>query len=96
MRGRKAGHRCALRSPVARVASGTDSALMSVFSDIEETFPVSPAELDAIESFLGPLIQDLLNGETPAVDSEAPHISATTRRRVAEEDCHEVFVKDLV
>lgn len=94
MRGRKSGHRCALRSPVASApaADGT-----RVLTDIEETFPVSAGELDAIESFLGQLISGLFDEELPAVDSEAPHIPATINRHVARKERRdEVFTEDLV
>ena len=94
MRGRKSGHRCALRSPVAS-ASAADGT--RILTDIKETFPVSAAELDAIESFLGALILGPFDGELPAIDSEAPHIPATTKTRVeGEERRDEVFVEDLV
>lgn len=94
MRGRKSGHGCALRSPVA---SATAADGTRILTDIEETFPVSAAELDTIESFLGPLISGLFGGELPTIDSEAPHIPATIKTHVAREERHdEAFVEDLV
>lgn len=92
MRGRKAGHRCALRLPAAAIAAGQDR--MRVLSDMDEAFPVSPGELDAIDSFLGPLIETLL--KLPCADSEAPHSSVIERRSIAGEESCEVFVEDLV
>ncbi|RVH60061.1 hypothetical protein CN213_06015 [Sinorhizobium meliloti] len=94
MRGRKSGHRCALHSPVASASAANGPRILT---DIVETFPVSAAELDAIESFLGTLILCLIDGELPAIDSEAPHIQATTKERVTREERRgEVFVEDLV
>lgn len=94
MRGRKSGHRCALHSPVASASAANGPRILT---DIIETFPVSAAELDAIESFLGTLISGFFAGELPAIDSETPHIPATTKTRVAREERRdEVFVEDLV
>jgi len=92
MRGRKAGHRCALPVPAAPVAPRPEA--LRFLSDIDENFPVGVCELEAIESFLGPLIQSILAGELPATDSEAPQIPATIRARI-EGERHEVFAEDL-
>jgi hypothetical protein len=94
MRGRESCHRCALPSPVAS-APGADGP--RILTDMDETFPVSAGELDAIESFLGQLISGLLDEELAAIDSEAPHIPATTNQRVARRKRRdEVFIEDLV
>ncbi|MFW7357803.1 MAG: hypothetical protein ACODTL_17825 [Brucella sp.] len=92
MRGRKAGHRCALPLPAAPVAPRPEAS--RVLSDVDQNFPVGASELDAIESFLGPLIQRFLAGELPAADSEAPQIPATIPARI-EGERHEVFAEDL-
>lgn len=64
MRGHLSGHRCALPTPFRRPAGGADSALPRVLSDFDHNLPVGAAELDAVESFLMPLIKELLeNGK---------------------------------
>ncbi|WP_208249062.1 hypothetical protein WGT02_03690 [Rhizobium sp. T1470] len=94
MRGRKSGHGCALRLPVACAPAAEG---VRILTDIEETFPVSAAELDAIESFLGALISGLFDKDLRAIDSEAPHIRAKKKECVAgKERCDEVFAEDLV
>lgn len=72
MRGHLSGHRCALPTPSRQQAGGADSALPHVLSDFDHDLPVGAAELDAIESFLMPLINELLGEGKTIQDSEAP------------------------
>lgn len=94
MRGRDAGHRCMLSShPRAIAGTGGDSCIR-VLDDFGHGMPVGAAELDAIEAFLGPMIEALLAQETGAADSEPPHIAATIGAEHAGENCREISVEE--
>jgi hypothetical protein len=90
MRGRKSGHRCALPSPAPQ-ACREDG--MRVLTDLVDSYPVSAAELDAIEAFLMPLIRQIVADEmTP--DSEEPQCRAKMRRNTAEDQGREILLQD--
>ncbi|GGE33556.1 hypothetical protein GCM10007276_08550 [Agaricicola taiwanensis] len=73
MRGRKSSHRELLRSAPSRQAGSGDSSRPAVISDDLENLPVTPEELDAIESFLMPQILLLLEtGRCTTDDSKRP------------------------
>ncbi len=90
MRGRKAGHRCALPSPAPQ-ACREDG--VRVLTDLGESFPVSAAELDAIEAFLMPLILQILADDMTA-DSEEPQCRVKMRRNTAGDQSREVLLQD--
>lgn len=53
-----------------------DADVMRLVDDFTADRPITPAELDAIEAYLGPLLSDILNGSKDRLDSEPPQISA--------------------
>jgi hypothetical protein len=55
---------------------GIDVDEMRVVDDFTADRPITPAELDAIEAYLGPLLSGILNGPKNRFDSEPPQISA--------------------
>lgn len=70
MRGRKAGHdRDSSRAAAPRRTRGADA--LPVLASVDESFPVTAEELDAIESYLLEQINEFLAAEDRA-DSEAP------------------------
>jgi hypothetical protein len=75
MCGRYAGHQRDLPRTAARVRSAQGQVAPSVFTDFDDSFPVSPQELDAIEAFLGNALRDLL-----AADSERPQTHADVQQ----------------
>jgi len=53
-----------------------DADVMRLVDDFTADRPITPAELDAIEAYLGPLLSDILNSSKDRIDSEPPQISA--------------------
>jgi len=88
MRGRSPGH-CE-RLPVAIVQNDRKSEGRAVVSDFHPAFPVSEAELDAVEAFLGNAFRQIMESaakpaknqqDSAPFDSEAPQSPARLRRR---------------
>lgn len=82
MRGRKSGHHRALPSVASQSGHGADKHGQSVVTDIDESFPVTAAELDALEAFLMPQLLALLAQDAPenrAHDSEVPQRRAQSK-----------------
>jgi hypothetical protein len=74
MRGRKAGHdRDSSRAAVTRRTRGTDA--LSVLTAVDESFPVTAEELDAIESYLLEQLNEFLASNDRA-DLEVPQRTA--------------------
>ncbi|KAB1085052.1 hypothetical protein F4V91_00525 [Neorhizobium galegae] len=90
MRGHLSGDRELLPFPTSDHAAGNDNACaLAVQANFNESLPVGPAELDAIEAFLMPQILKMLTDlcELPTrpgrADSEEPQSQATNKG----EDC---------
>ncbi|WP_439543977.1 hypothetical protein [Hyphomicrobium sp.] len=74
MRGRKAGHdRDSSRAAAPRRTRGMDA--LPVLATVDESFPVTAEELDAIESFLLEQLNEFLAANDRA-DSEVPQRTA--------------------
>ena len=97
MHGPLSGDRELLSFPAGGKPAGNDNACApAVRADFDETFPISPAELDAIEAFLMPQIRMLLgdvcelSSRSGSLDSEVPQsVRKTTAIRKLVESRHE-------
>ena len=94
MHGPLSGNRELLSSPEGLPPSGNgDPCALAVRADIDCTFPIGQAELDAIEAFLMPKLMALLNEEPPApslgTDSAQPQKPVICRRRPKRKVRHE-------
>lgn len=97
MHGPLSGDRELLSFPAGgKPAQNDNSCAPAVRADFDKTFPISPAELDAIEAFLMPQIRMLLadicdlSSRSGSLDSEVPQsVRKTTAIRNLVESRHE-------
>lgn len=96
MCGLAASHRCMLSCPPGARAGADGSGCPCLIAfDLDGSFGIGAAELDAIEAYLMPQILALLESSSLVPDSEGPHIPKTNKDgRVAKEKYRGVLVKN--
>jgi hypothetical protein len=88
MRGHLSGDRELLSISAGGEPAGNDNpCALAVLGDFDESLPIGPAELDALEAFLMPQILALLKEDSALpcasapMDSEVPQTSAKLRTK---------------